>query len=327
MRITSEMLSSSFLYDLSNNLNNMAKDQKQMATGTKISVPSDDPLGTSKVMNINSEIDQNTQYSTNISDATKTLNVTDTTLGQINSVLQRVNELLLSTGNAAYGATQLSSVKDEINQNISNLSQLLNTNYAGKYIFAGTSYDTKPTGTSTDATTKDTSLNYVGSDGITAVLEANVGTDTQVSYINSDLPVEISQGVTISSNVTAGDVMNYSSTSNLRTLLSNITSHLNDGATNTTSRADLVGSDLTGIQDAIKNVSSVTTRVGALQNRMKSASTQNEAQNTSLTEALSSVDDIDYADASMNYSQAQTVYQAALQTSAKILQKSLLDYL
>lgn len=305
MRITSEMLSNSFLYDLSNNLNNMAKDQKQMATGTKISVPSDDPLGTSKVMNINSEIDQNTQYSTNISDATKTLNVTDTTLGQINNVLQRVNELLLSTGNAAYGPTQLSSVKDEINQNISNLSQLLNTNYAGKYIFGGTSYDVKPTGTTTDATTKDTSLNYVGSDGITAVLEANVGTDTQVSNINSDLPVEISQGVTISSNVTAGDVMNYGSgTSNLRTLLSSITSHLDDAATSTatstTSRADLVGSDLTGIQDAIKNVSSVTTRVGALQNRMKSASTQNEAQNTSLTEALSSVDDIDYADASMN---------------------------
>lgn len=341
MRITSEMLSSNFLYDLNTNLNNMATDQKQMATGTKISQPSDDPLGTSKVMNINSEIAQNTQYSTNISGATKNLDVTDSTLGQVNSVLQRVNELLVSTGDASYGADELNSVKDEINQEVGQLSQLLNTSYGGKYIFAGTSYDTKPTGTTKDATTGNASLNYVGSDGTTAIPASTTATSAEtveISNINAGLSAEISQGVTVQYNVTAGDVMDFTNsgtagtgTSNLMDLIKSITTNLTDAAstsgTAAASRANLVGINLTNIQDAIKGVSNVTTKVGALEDRMKSASDENESENTSLTAALSSVDDIDYADASMNYSQAQTVYQAALQTSAKILQKSLIDYL
>ncbi len=353
MRITSEMLSSNFLYDLNNNLTNMSTDQKQMATGTKISEPSDDPLGTSKVMNINSEIAQNTQYSTNIKDATNSLNTTDSTLSQVTSVLQRVNELLVSTGSAAYGASELTSVKDEINQEVSQTSQLLNTSYDGKYIFAGTSYDTKPTGTTTDTTTTsptygNTTLNYVGSDGTTAITASATpiptppvtSADIAITNINSDLPIEISAGVTINYNVTAGQVMNFTNsattggTSNLMDLFKQITTDLSTASSSTasatavaTSRANLVGADLTNIQDAIKGVSNVTTKIGALENRMSSASTENESQSTALTTALSAVDDIDYADASMNYSQAQTVYQAALQTSAKVLQNTLLDYI
>jgi flagellar hook-associated protein 3 FlgL len=356
MRVTSEMLSSNFLYDLNNSLNNMSTDQNQMATGTKISEPSDDPLGTSKVMNINTQIAQNTQYSTNITDATNNLDVTDSTLGEVTSVLQRINELLVSTGDASYGSAQLTSVNDEINQEVGQASQLLNTNYGGKYIFAGTSDDTKPTGTSTDAS-GNTTLNYVGSDGTTAITQSLVPTppattltssqvlqNSEIANINSPLSTEISQGVTLSYNVTAGDVMNFTSsaptgtgTSNLMDLLSKITSDLSAASTTSTttdattaaatSRANLVGADLTNIQDAIENVSNVTTKLGAMEDRMSSATTENQSQNTDLTQALSSVDDIDYADASMNFSQAQTVYQAALQTSAKVLQNSLLDYL
>jgi flagellar hook-associated protein 3 FlgL len=357
MRITSQMLSSNFLYDLNNNLNNMQTYQQQMASGSLISKPSDNPLGTSKVMKINSEMAENQQYSTNISDATNWINVTDSTLGEVNNVLQKVNELVVSAGNATYTTAQLQSVKDEINQNVSQLGQLMNTSYGGKYIFGGTCYSTPPTGTTvgtvTDTGTSvppdisdgtipgngNTGLNYVNSTG-TPIIEGTTTsqgtttpptttddtTDPQIPKINSPLVAEISQGVTIQYNVTASEVMNFTGANgqptNIATVLNNITYDLDNSNT-----SNLTGADLTNIQAAITNVSNVTTKVGALENRMSSAETENQAENTSLTGVLSSTDDVDYAQASMDYSQAQSVYQASLQVSSDILQKSLIDYL
>jgi flagellar hook-associated protein 3 FlgL len=357
MRITSQMLSSNFLYDLNNNLNNMQTYQQQMASGNLISKPSDNPLGTSKVMKINSEMAENNQYSTTISDATNWINVTDSTLGEVNNVLQKVNELVVSAGNATYTTAQLQSVKDEINQNVSQLGQLMNTSYGGKYIFGGTSYSTEPMGTTvgtvpdvaaTDTVPSDisdgtipgdgnTGLNYVDSTGApimegtttsqsTTTPATTTDTTGQITNINSPLVAEISQGVTVQYNVTASEVMNFTGangqSTNIAKVLNNITYDLDNSNT-----SNLTGADLTNIQAAITNVSNVTTKVGALENRMSSAQTENQAENTSLTGVLSSTDDVDYAQASMDYSQAQSVYQASLQVSSDILQKSLLDYL
>jgi flagellar hook-associated protein 3 FlgL len=343
MRITSQMLSSNFLYDLNNNLNNMQTYQQQMASGSLISKPSDNPLGTSKVMKINSEMAENQQYRTTISDATNWINVTDSTLGEVNNVLQKVNELVVSAGNATYTTAQLQSVKDEINQNVSQLGQLMNTSYGGKYIFGGTCYSTEPMGTTTGTSAGNAAditagtipgngnigLNYVDSSGNPIPTDTSSQTTTQtnqIANINSPLEAEISQGVTIQYNVTASDVMNFTgsggTTTDLGTLLNQITNDLDNSNT-----SNLTGADLTNIQAAITNVSNVTTKVGALENRMSSAQTENQAENTSLTGVLSSTDDVDYAQASMDYSQAQSVYQASLQVSSDILQKSLIDYL
>ena len=46
-----------------------------------------------------------------------------------------------------------------------------------------------------------------------------------------------------------------------------------------------------------------------------------------MTEILSSVEDIDFTQKTIEYSMVQTTYMAALQVSAKVLPKSLLDYL
>jgi flagellar hook-associated protein 3 FlgL len=342
MRITSQMLSSNFLYDLNNNLNNMQNYQQQMASGTLISKPSDNPLGTSKVMKINSEMAENQQYSTNINEATNWINVTDSTLGEVNNVLQKVNELVVSAGNATYTSAQLQSVKDEINQNVSQLGQLMNTSYGGKYIFGGTSYNTEPMGTTTGNSTGDATdiaagtipgnenigLNYVDSSGNSIPTDTSSQTTTQtnqIADINSPLEAEISQGVTVQYNVTASEVLNFTGVNgatNIGTLLNRITNDLDNSNT-----SNLTGADLTDIQSAITNVSNVSTKVGALENRMSSAKTENQSENTSLTTVLSSTDDVDYAQASMDYSQAQSVYQASLQVSGDILQKSLLDYL
>lgn len=324
MRVTNSMLSNNFLYDLGNNLENMGDYQKQMASGTLINKASDNPLGASKVMQINNEMIKNKQYSTNIGYTNQWLSVTDTSLGQINNSLQRINELLVSSGNAAYGPEQLQSIKDEINTNVDQISQILNTSYDGKYVFGGNRGTNKPTITSTDSNGNQ-KLSYGDASG-NAITDPN---SQEIINIKAKLSVEISDGVTVDYNSTAGDVLEFKNSSgvskDLRGILSDITTNLEPSPLG--DRSKLIGNDLSDIKDAISNVSSIRTQVGALENRMTSASNENESENSSLTQVLSSTNDVDYAQITMQYAQAQTTYLASLQTSAKILQHTLIDYL
>ncbi|AGK97796.1 flagellar hook-associated protein FlgL [Clostridium pasteurianum] len=343
MRITNSMITSNFLSDMQNNLQNMQKIQQQMTSGKIISKPSDNPFIASRSMQLNSQLDANTQYSSNIKDASNWLDTTDTTLGQVGNALQRINELLVSTGNPGYSNDENQSVKDEINQIISGLSQTLNTNFDGKYLFGGTRVTVKPLGTTTDAN-GNTQLVYNKSDG--NPLNSNAASDTvdakQLNMINKKLSTEISQGVTMDYSVSAADVLKYKSEpstaakpTDLRDLLQSIVNHLDgknaDGSTPASGAASptslLVTTDLQGIQDATNNVLRLRSEVGAKSNRMKDAADSNDAQTQNLTTILSKTEDIDITQKTMEYATAQTVYTAALQTSARVLQPSLLDYL
>ena len=150
--------------------------------------------------------------------------------------------------------------------------------------------------------------------------------DLGLSKGPNKLLVEVSQGVTMDYNITASQVINYGTgDNNLIDLMKNITKHLD--STDPTEISKLIGEDLTGIKDAKSNVLSLRSEVGAKQNSMESAATRNDDQNFNMTEILSKAQDVNITEKAMEYATMQTIYLASLQTSAKVLQPSLLDYL
>ncbi|MGH4125777.1 MAG: flagellar hook-associated protein FlgL [Clostridium sp.] len=411
MRVTNKMLSNNFLRDMRTNLTNLSRLQNQMSSGKEIKRPSDDPSKASRIMQMYSEIDANKQYNSNIKNSINWLDTTDTALGQVGNVVGRIQDLLLSAGNGSYGADERQAVKDEINQKVGELSQILNTSFDGKYIFGGTDGTSNPTGTGKDASgkndelicnlkpkvvTKGTGIEmaYAGTavnkgdtfnmylDGVSMdvkitddiksgttmgdaakILEKSInGTTPPPTTIvtvkaNADgrfeissasgvirfsdtaatkdlglvqgpdkLLVEVSQGVTMDYNITASQVINYGTgDENLMKLLGNITSHLD--SVKPDEIKELIKGDLAGIKKAMTNVLKLRSEVGSKQNRMESAEDRNVDANFNMTEILSSTEDIDITEKSMEYATMQTIYMASLQTSAKVLQPSLLDYL
>lgn len=148
-----------------------------------------------------------------------------------------------------------------------------------------------------------------------------------LNQIGSDLQVDISEGVKSSYNKTAIDVLEFTDKNgkaiNVSELLSNIISDLgSDGNAN-----NLITTHLKDIQSVTANLLQKRSGVGSMQNRMDSAETNNETQNYNMTDILSKTEDIDFAEKTMEYSMMQTVYTAALQTSAKILPMTILSYL
>ncbi len=323
MRVTNKMLSNSFLTDMRSNLENMQTLQQQMTSGKEIRKPSDDPARVARAMQLHTDINANNQYKTNINDTINWLDTTDTALGQAGNVLQKVRELLVSAGNAAYGSGERQSIKDEINQRIDQFAQIMNTNYDGSYIFGGSRGTDKPM--STIKVGDNMQLQYNNA----ADSLGNPNT-VEIGKINKRLFVEISQGVTMDYNVTAGDIVQFRTENstddkadNLIDLFKNIVNHLDNAA----DTSKLTNGDLTDVTDAINNLLKVRSQVGAKQNRMDSAKDKNEDETANLTSVLSRTEDIDITEKTMQYATLQTVYMASLQTSAKVLQPTLLDYL
>ncbi len=343
MRVTNKMLSNSFLRDMRVNLESMKTLQQQMTSGKEIRKPSDDPFRVARTMQLHSDINANKQYNTNIVDTINWLDTTDTAIGQLGNSLQRIRELLVGTGNGAYSDNERKAIKDEINEKIGEMAQILNTNFDGQYVFGGTRGTSKPTTSYKDAN-GNTVLAYVQRDGITPLDPAVPEQYAQLGMIGSvSAPpntsvrkVEVSQGVIMDYNVAAGSVLEFKNEKgesiDLRNTLAKIVNHF-DGKTDDGSAVDdnayskLNNGDLQEITDTITNLLRIRSEVGAKQNRMDSAKNKNEDQNFNFTEILSHTEDIDITEKTMEYATMQTVYMASLQTSARVIQPSLIDYL
>lgn len=330
MRITNKIIKNTYMSDMNKNLNNMQTLNKQLSSGKEINRPSDNPNKVARSMQLNSSINTNTQYNENIKDTINWLDTTDSALNQVTNIVQRIRELMVSAGNASYGSDERGAILDEVNERVAEMSQVLNTNFDGKYIFGGTKTSSKPMNAVEDNITGNKNLTFLDKDGEALDLNSNNVNDMyQIDMLKGELNTEISQGVKIKYNVSATELLlfknNKGQSVNALSLLSEITNNL--GSSNEIDNAKITKENLSSIDDVITNLLKVRAEVGAKQNRMDSAEAKNDDETFNMTDILSKTEDIDFTEKTMEYAVAQTVYQASLQVSAQILPRTILDYI
>lgn len=291
MRITNKVLSQGYLTDLNRNLQNMRTLQEQLSTGKEIRRPSDNPFKVARSMELNTSLKSNERYQENIDEAIGWLETADSALGQFGDVLQRIRELTIAGGNAAYSATEKSAVKMELEQLKDQLIQIGNTAYDGRYIFNG------------DETTQ------VPFDSNGDILFPST----------NGLKKEFAPGIVINIGITSTSLSNDSAPNNVFETVQNIINDL-----------DADKSPVNNLDELLKhidNVLEIRGESGARVNRLETMSEKTTEENFNMTELLSKTEDIDFAQKMMEYSVMESVYTASLQTGARILQPSLLDFL
>jgi flagellar hook-associated protein 3 FlgL len=144
MRITNNMMANNFKINVFNNLESLSKQQNMVSTGKKVSVPSDDPIVVARSLRLRAEIGGLEQYKKNSEDADSWLSLTEETLGQIGDYLQKAKELAVQAANGTLAEDDKQSIKFEITHLKEGIVDLLNTSYAGRYIFAGYETNEKP---------------------------------------------------------------------------------------------------------------------------------------------------------------------------------------
>jgi len=145
MRISTQQLFNRGLESMQDVTAQLQKTQLQLSTGKKILTPADDPVASTRILELNQELNINTQFQRNVELAEGSLSLQDDKLGSINDVIQRVRELMVTSGNGALSKTDLSAISAEVKERLEQLAGMLNSQDAsGEYLFSGFQGGTQP---------------------------------------------------------------------------------------------------------------------------------------------------------------------------------------
>lgn len=303
MRVTDSLMSQSFLKNLSANTENVMKYQNQLSTLKEVSKPSDDPLKVSKILDLNNSIIQNDQYKTTINDAIQWTNVQDSALSSATESMQRIKTLIQYSANGTLSSEDRQANKAEIESEIQGVVDAFNTNFGGRYVFAGKNTTVKP-------------FEVDSVDGEIIGIKYH-GTDKD----NGNLSREIAPGVSVELNTDGRNLMNAQEKGDLGTFFSEVLTALDEDNT------EELSSLLDRADQEIENVVSNRSKTGAIYNRLNATLERNDSEMLNLKTMLSENQDVDLAEKYMEYTMESTAYQAALSMGTKILQTSILDYL
>jgi flagellar hook-associated protein 3 FlgL len=295
-RITQSMLSTTLLGDLQTITDKLTQTRDKLSSGKEIQKPSDNPYGTSRALQLRADLAANKQYQTNVSDASSWQDATDISLGQIGDLSQRARDLLVQGANDTLGASGRASIATEIDQIIESVKSIGNTQYAGRYLFAGSKTTTAPY-------TPGGADTYLGD---TATISREIGQGVQV-------PLNIDGKSVIGDGTTAGSLL-----ATLRKISTDLKAN-NSSA--------LQSGDLATLDTALDGLTSTRATVGARTNRLDSALSRLQQIEQTTTGLLSTTEDADMAKTLVDFSQQQAVYQAALKSGAQVIQLSLMDFL
>jgi len=294
MRITQRMTASRTLAGLEANQNALTRLQQEVSSGKVITRPSDDPAGTVSALQLRGEISRQDQWARNANDGVGWLGTLDTALTSANSTLRRVRDLVvqgLSSGTNS--AQSLQALATEVSSLKDTLIADANTNYLGRPVFGGT----------TAATAAYSSSGTFQGDSVAVSRTIGAGNNVRVDVNGRDA---------FGDDSTGNDVF---------TLLSTIASNLTSGNT------AALGSNLTSLDKHSSNIVTKLADVGTRYGRVEQARINSDSKQLDLKSSLSGIEDVDLPKTLMNISLQQAAYQAALKSTASIVQPSLVDFL
>lgn len=310
MRITNNMMSDNYLSTLNKNLSNLVKYQQQCSSGKAITSLSDDPVALISILGCNVKLNKNERYESTVESALTLLKQADSSVYQLNQVIQSAYETVVGISSDTNTDGDRSSVAEYISQLRDEVLTIANTQSSDKYLFGGYNVSNPPF-------TVDGSGNilYNGMD-LTDESDPDL-----IAAGSQSIAYEIGVGIIADISITGTELLGTGE-DNAYTLLDNLYKALTGGAS-----ADELGGYITKLQDCQSHMMVTEAKVGGMINRMELLQDRYEQEDLSYKDIKSLSEDVDLAEAYMNYSSAMTVYNASLQVGTEIIQCSILDYL
>lgn len=137
MRVSQRQRFNFFINNMNSSLSELMELNIQAASQKRINRPSDDPVGTARVLGHRDSIRALEQYKKNADDAKGWLNIADNTLIEVNTILTRFRELAEQAATGTVGADNREQISYEARQLFDQLLNMANTQFEGKYIFGG----------------------------------------------------------------------------------------------------------------------------------------------------------------------------------------------
>jgi flagellar hook-associated protein 3 FlgL len=263
---------------------------ESLTTGRRINRLSDDPDRAVVADRLGAEVAALETYQRAADNARSWLATQDTALQGALSLVQRARELAIAAG-SSQSPEAATGIAIELESIRTQLIDAANTRFDGRGVFAGFA---------------DTA---VGSDG---TLVADGG----------DVMRRVSDTLVMSVSASAADAFGFSAGDDLFTVLEEMATAVRAGDT-----AAVGGDGLRRLLDRQQDLTNALGAVGARANNVEHAVRTSETRRDELVAYRSSIVDIDFAEAAVELTSAETAYQAVLAATARLQRTNLLDYL
>jgi flagellar hook-associated protein 3 FlgL len=395
-RVSTAGMHSAAIAEILNQQAKLSRTQTQVASGQRIQSPADDPIGATRISELEQTKAQLTQYSANAVSLTNRLNIGEQALTDAGDVLQRVRVLTVQANSAALDSSSRAAIATELRSRVQELQDIGNRRDAsGEFLFAGFSTQTQPFSRGAGGVT------YAGDQGVRAL---QIAPDQRIadSFAGQSVFMNIPEGngtftvttgvhagagsidsghvvdaaawvpgaysvqftaadawqvvdatntvvasgayvegaaisfngvqVTVTGTPAAGDTFNIAPAGkkSVFTAIDDLITTLTTGGDNAIDRAQRnseLGASLQQLDQGLSHVINLRAEVGARLATIDSAETSRSALDLELSTSLSSLKDLDYAEALGRMNQQLTGLQAAQAAYTRISQLSLFNYL
>lgn len=309
MRVSANTFSETLISQLGNLAVRQARLQKQAATGQRVSLPEDDPVSLRRVLDLNSEFGANGQYARNISRQIELAQVTFNGIKGLKKLSDRAGEIATQVDDLK-SPEELQFLGKEVTEMIKQAVNIMNSTNRGDAIFGGTIANQSPFTMTLDANNNVTAVTYNGNTSL-AETEISVGNTVTSQTLGENNTGSGARGLVADSR-SGADLFNHLITLQNNLLAANVSA---------------VATDRTNLANDESNILYHISSNGAIQSRLEAMDALNRERGTNLESQVSREVDADLSQTLVKLSQTQTAYQAALQSGAKTLNLSLMDYL
>ncbi|MGQ9694885.1 MAG: flagellar hook-associated protein FlgL [Thermodesulfobacteriota bacterium] len=268
------------------------KINEQIASGKILNRPSDNPLAVINVLHLRTAWSQVQQYQRNMETTRTWLNLTESALQQTEELIGRAKEIATQMASDTQSATTRALAAKEIDHLLDQAISLANSDLGGKYIFAGYKVNTLPF--------------------------TRVGEDVQYNGDTNSMQIAIGQEETLSLNK---DGQTAFMDSNIFTILGTLKSALENNQT------EEIRQQLENLESVAEHFNNQIVDVGARLNRLEAKQSILKDLDFFFQERISEEEEAEISALVVELKAKELAYQAALLSSAKIHELTLLNYL
>ena len=347
MRIADKMNYDQVNSGLQKNRGELSELQNQAATQKRVNKPSDDPLATTRVLSARTNINASQQYIKNINQAKTFLEYSDQSLAELTEILTRAKELAISQasdGGANAGSRAVTAT--EIEQLVGQTVQVGNRKLGDRFLFGGYRTTEAPfdpqgayrgdAGEMKVAINKeaDVSINVPGSRVFMGlgIRGGGMSRDGNSPAVSPNTPGGLSPNNQATIRGPSGLEQPQAAPSQItatwRNSGTNVFSVLQDLEVSLrTNFKEGVQDSLDRLDEALAQVVLARSEVGSRLATLNSA-TENLTKGVVDSKALaSSMEDVDTFELVSNLTKSESTLKASLDSSSKLIQPSLLDFL
>lgn len=298
--------------DIKTARDNFVELQRKEVTGHEINSPKDDPVGMQQILQFNSALRKNEQYTKNIDYSVGLIEVASSTLETISDILFELKGISQEYSSDTATSAERSLISITVESLLEEMVQLANTKYLGKFVFGGTN---TLSGTASDS--KPFNLTEDANNLVTAVTRNSKGIDNLVYR-------EMQEGKTVAVNLSGSAPFmpgGEGSSSDIFQIAIDLRDHLlsNDKTA--------IAADMDAFDRAMDQVNEENIKLAVRQNSLEAQKERMTQQDTTTKGLRSSIQDVDYAELIIQMNTAETVLQTTLQSAANLLQMTMLNFL